>query len=100
MTALFIFLGAKLFIRNKEVTYTSILTILAYCTATSLFDAVPFIGPFISSTYLFFLLVIGIRQVYKVENGKAILVALFPMLAVLTIGMMILFLIFSLFLVS
>lgn len=83
-TALLVFIGARILIapgksgHREEITYESALRIICFGMAPSLFTAVPFLGGFIASLWVMIVTIIGVREVYRVETPRAMIVALFP----------------------
>ncbi len=108
-SALFIFIGARLLVPSgkegtlSEVTYESAIRILCYGTAPALFAAVPFFGHGIAWFYSWYVTLIGVKEVYRVSTGNAIVITLFPnllLLGILMVGLMILSFFFFQFVVA
>lgn len=87
-----IFLAAKLFITEpvpgidstlptgpaRAVTFESIVILYSFSLASSLLKVIPFVGGFAAWIYFLVLLTIGIKAFFKVETGRAMVVALSP----------------------
>lgn len=84
MGALFVFLGARLLVNPGrdgapwEIRYEGALRILAYSMASSIFLVLPIGGEFLSWITMMIFSVIGAREVYRVETGRAMIIAFFP----------------------
>jgi hypothetical protein len=108
-SALFIFIGARLLVpagQNgvlNEVSYESAVRILCYSMAPALLAGVPIFGSGVAWVYTWVVLVIGVKEVYRVSTGHAILITLFPKLLILGIiggGLLLLSLLFFQFVVT
>jgi hypothetical protein len=84
----FIFIGARLFVNPtpqttgkfpQGVTYESALRVVAFGMSPAIFAGFPFLGTFIAKfIYIPIVTIIGARELYRVSNGRAVLIALFP----------------------
>jgi len=93
LTAMFVFLGAKLLVpvdRDKHpvVTYESAVRIVAYGLSPSILAVIPFFGGVLSYCMVIFVTVVGAMQIYRVGVFRGIVVGLFP--KVLFVGTMLL----------
>ncbi len=92
ISSLFIFFGARILISPSEtrhpldITYESAVKIVCYGLTPSIFLGIPLLGGFASSIWVFSLTVIAIKEVYQIDLGRGIVIALFPKL--LLFGMM------------
>lgn len=87
-TSFFVFLGARILVTPGrdgaplEIRYESAARILAYASAASVFLALPFGGEFVAWIGTLILSMIGAREAYKVDTGRALVIALFPKILV------------------
>jgi hypothetical protein len=85
-TSFFVWMGARLFVNPKpeeglpSVTYESALRIVCFGMTPSILAVIPIFGPVISGLCVILVTIIGARVVYRIDTGRAILVALFPKL--------------------
>jgi hypothetical protein len=86
-----VFLGARIFIANRGVTFESALRIVCYGMTPSILTALPLFGSPIAYIYKIVVTVIGAGQVYRVGKGRATLVALFPQVLLMGILLLIFF---------
>ena len=90
--ACFIFLGVRILVspgkngHPQEITYESVVRLICYGLTPSLLKGIPFIGSFLASLCIFTSTVIGAKEIYRIETGRAIVITLFPKL--LFIGIM------------
>jgi hypothetical protein len=81
-----VYLGARIFVtpgKNgapREITFESALRIICYGMTPAILSVLPIFGGPISSIYVMVVTVIGAREVYRIDSGRAVLVALFPQL--------------------
>lgn len=79
-----VFLGARIFVtpgKNRaprEITFESALRIVCFGMTPAILAVLPLFGGPIAYIYQVVVSVIGAREVYKIDNGRASLVALFP----------------------
>lgn len=94
LSSFFVYLGARILVtpgKNdapSEITYTSVVRVLSYATAPAILMALiplPKLGWFVAHVGVLWISVIGVRETYRTNTGKALLIALFPKL--LFIGM-------------
>jgi hypothetical protein len=92
ITSFFVFVGARLLVgimsdapsaapedQNRHVvTYESAVRIMAYGAVASIFQVVPFMGTFIAYFYGLYISVVGAKEVYRIQTGRALTVVLFP----------------------
>lgn len=96
-TGLFIFVGARLFVRTgrdgapTEVTFESVMRILCYASTPVILSFIPVVGGLAASIGSFVILVIGIREVYHSTTGRGVLVAVFPQLLLLALVLLAIF---------
>lgn len=57
----------------------------AYALSGSALRIIPIGGQFIASIYVFVLTVIGLRELFRTSNGKAVFMAVFPKLLIMSI---------------
>lgn len=87
-TSLFVFIGARLLVSPGkhgapwEIRYESAVRIMAYSTAPSILLALPMGGEFLAWIGGLILSVIGAREVYRVDTGRALTIAFFPQILV------------------
>ncbi len=90
-SAFFIFIGARLLVPSgqkgalNEVSYESAVRILCYGMAPALLAGLPLFGSAVAWLYVWVVTVIGVKEVYRVSTGQAILISLFPKLLILGI---------------
>jgi hypothetical protein len=79
-----VFLGARILVtpgKNgapREITFESALRIVCYGMTPSILGVLPLFGTVVASFYRVIVSVIGARETYRIDNGRALLVALFP----------------------
>lgn len=84
--AFFIWLAARLFASlaqsdiGERLSYESAVSIVGYSLAASIFKGIPLLGGLIAGVFAMAISVIGASQTYRVGTGRAILIALFPMI--------------------
>jgi hypothetical protein len=92
-TAFFVYLGARLLVTPGEngapsrITFESALRIVCFGMTPAILAAVPLAGTVISSLAVAIVTIIAAREVYRIGNGRATVVALFPKLLFLGILM-------------
>jgi len=87
-TSLFVYAGARLFVNSEkqsEVSYESAVRLVAYGMTPAIIAVFPFLGGFAAALYVLVVTIIGAREMYRISNGRALLVALFPKLLFLGI---------------
>lgn len=83
-TGALVWLGARLMVtpgKNgapSEITYEGALRIVCYAMAPALLAATPLIGGSVASIWILIVTVIGAKEVYRIDLGRAIVVGLFP----------------------
>lgn len=83
-TTLFVFAAARIFVSPgregspREITYESSLRIVCYGLSPSILAGIPLAGSFIAGLLTAIVTVVGAREVYRINLGRAIVVALFP----------------------
>lgn len=99
MTSFFVFMGARIFVgsmsdaptsaafsadhqKRHSVTYESAVRIMAYGAVASIFMSLPFAGSLLSVAYGLYISVVGAKEVYQINTGRALVVVLFPKLLV------------------
>ncbi len=92
-SALLVFIGARLIVPSgqngalDQVTYESSVRLSCYAMAPAILEGLPIFGSGIAWLWTWFVLIIGIKEVYRVSTGHAFLISLFPKLLVLGIIM-------------
>jgi hypothetical protein len=100
--SLLVFVGARIFVGSarrgsdpgeapRPVTFESAVRIVSYGMTPAILTALPLFGGVVAYLYKIVVTVIGAREVYRIGNTRATLVALFP--HVLMVGVLMLFLI-------
>lgn len=85
-TSFFVYLGARILISPgengaiKKIRYETALIAVSYGMAPSILRIVPFVGSVASSLLSIFVTVIAVRELFKIDTGRAIIVGLFPKL--------------------
>ncbi len=101
-TAGLMFVAARLFVREREVTFESAARIVCYGISPSILAVIPFFGTPISWIWTLVVTVIGTREVYRIPTVRAAVVALFPKLfipGIITLGVLVaIFAVFGAFL--
>ena len=88
ITSLLVFIGARIFITPgqngapNEISFESIVRLIAYARTPMILTALPFMGSFIGYVYVFVLTVIGAKEIYKISTGRAVFITIFPTFAV------------------
>ncbi len=90
-SSVFIFVGARILVgtmprpdgSRAEVSYASAVHIVSFSTAAYIVTIVPYLGPLFYLFYGFYVLYIGVREIYRTTPGRALAVALFPQILVL-----------------
>ena len=99
LSSLFVFVGARLFVnssRQADVTYESVVRLVAYGMTPGIVAVFPFLGSLLAPLYVIVVTIIGAREMFRISNGRAALVALFPKLLFIgIIAMGILFFFFA-----
>lgn len=79
-----VWLGARLLVTPgrdgapREIDFESALRVICYGLTPSILAVLPLFGGFVSMIYVVAVTVIGAREVYRVETGRAFIIALFP----------------------
>lgn len=105
ISSFFVYLGARILVSPgqtspegeespPEITYESAVRIVCYGMTPAIFAAIPLFGPALSYIAVIIVTVIGAKHVYRINTGRAIIVALFPKLLFLGIILMGLFVFF------
>jgi len=74
-----------LLFRGKE-GFRATLRVLCYTNALAIFNIIPIAGPIFVTLYSIILFVIGFKRAHKMNTGKAVIVALLPMIILFIIG--------------
>jgi DNA-directed RNA polymerase subunit RPC12/RpoP len=83
-TSFFVFMGARILVspgkngHPREITYETAVRIVSFGLCPSILAGVPLVGGFVSSLAVVYVTIVGAKEVYKIETGRAIVVALFP----------------------
>jgi hypothetical protein len=91
-----VFLGARILVtpsKNgapREITFESALRIICFGLTPSILGILPLFGGPISYFYVVIVTVIGAREVYRIDSGRATVVALFPQFILLGVIAMVL----------
>lgn len=89
VTAVFVYFGARLLV-GPHVRYESALRIICYGMTPTLLRGVPLLGGLVAWIYVLVVTVIGVKQAYRVETGRAVVIAIFPKLVLLALGFLLL----------
>jgi hypothetical protein len=73
----FIWIASRLF-AEKNQRYDTAVTLVSLGMAPSILQGVPLVGTFVSSIFIFVVTLIGARELYRVQSGRALLIVLFP----------------------
>ena len=90
-TSFFVYIGARILVsphnsnHPDEITFESAVRIICYGMTPAILAGVPVIGGPISSLWVVVVTIIAARESYRIENGRAMVVALFPKLLFLGI---------------
>ncbi len=94
-TSFFIFMGARILVPReagpsyRQVSFESVLRIVCFALAPAIFAAIPWVGGAITAIWAPLLVILAVREVYRIGTGRAVLIALFPnllFLAILGVG--------------
>jgi hypothetical protein len=105
-TGTFVYVGARLLVnssRQSEVSYESAIRLVAYGLSPAILAAFPFVGSFFATLYVLVVTIIGARELYRISNSRAVLVALFPkllFLGIIAVGLLVFFSAAMTFLIS
>lgn len=100
-TSLLVFIAARIFITPgktggyRDITYESSVRVVAYGMAPAIIAGVPLAGFWVAPLYTIVVTVIGAQTAYRTDTGRAIVVALFPKLLPIAIGMFFFFVVFA-----
>jgi len=102
VASLFVFVAARILVspstdgHPKEINFESAVKIICFGMTPSIFSVIPLIGGVLSTLGMLVISSIGAKEVYKIDPGKAIVIALFPKLIFVgIIGMGLLFFAFT-----
>lgn len=90
-TSFLVFIGVRILVTPgkaghlQEITYESSVRVISFGIGPAILACIPFIGRFIAPLYILIVTVIGVKEVYRVGVGRAIVIALFPKLLFLGI---------------
>lgn len=90
-TTFFVYIGARILVSPgkdghlREITFESALRVICFGMSPAIFAVFPLLGGVLGHVWILIVTVIGAREVYRIETGRAILVALFPKLLFLGI---------------
>lgn len=81
----FVWVGARIFAEISENTkerlsYESAVAIVGYSMAASIFKGIPVLGGMIAALFAVIISIAGARETYRVSTGRALVIALFPVL--------------------
>lgn len=85
-TSFFVWVGARLLVNPnperglRSVNYESALRIVCYGMTPAILRVVPIFGSFLATISVILVTVVGARETYRIDTGRAIGVALFPQL--------------------
>jgi hypothetical protein len=85
-TSFFVWVGARLLVDPKPerglhaVTYESALRIVCFGLTPAILAGIPVLGPFVSWISVLLVTIVGAREAYRIDTGRAVGVALFPKL--------------------
>lgn len=86
-----VYIGARILVTPgrdgapSEIRFESALRIVCFGLTPSILSAIPLLGGVISSFYIVAVTIIGAREVYRIGNGRAMLVALWPQFLMLAL---------------
>jgi hypothetical protein len=92
-----VFVGARLLVtpgKNgapREITFESALRIVCYGLTPSILAVLPIFGGVVAYLYIAVVTLIGAREVYRIDTGRATLVAFFPQVLLLSFVLLVLF---------
>jgi hypothetical protein len=69
----------------RNATFEATFRISCYTTGAGIFNAVPWVGAFVSGIWEFAILVIGLREGFRIGTGRAIIAIFLPALAGITL---------------
>lgn len=90
-TTFLVWVGARILVtpgKNgapTEITYESALRIVCFGMSPAILAVIPLVGGFVAALGAMIVTVIGAREVYRIEVGRAIVVALFPKVLLLSV---------------
>ena len=96
-TAFFVFVGARILVspgregHPHEISFESALKITCYGLSPAILSVVPVAGSFLAYFWTIVVTVIGTREIYRIQTGRAIVIALFPnllFLGIILLGLM------------
>lgn len=84
-TSFFIWVGARIFVTPshtegapRQITWESTVRLVCYGMSPMILASIPFVGWGLASLITLIVTVVGAREVYKIQTGRAIAVVLFP----------------------
>ena len=83
-----LWVSCRILMGEAKVSYRAIVRIIAYSLSAAIIALVPMLGPLAGRIYTVVLIVIGVREVFHVTTGRAVLAYFFPILLILAIIMM------------
>jgi hypothetical protein len=84
-TSFLLFLGVRIFVtsdRPGEITFETSLRIICFGMTASILSVIPLMGSMVATFYALILTVIGVKEVYRISTGRALVIALFPKLVI------------------
>lgn len=100
-TSFLVFAGARILVAPgggpgresapREITFESALRVVCYGMTPAILAVLPLFGGFIGYMYVAVVSIIGAREVYRIDNLRATLVALFPQVLLFSFVILILF---------
>jgi len=90
-TSALVFVGAKLLVTPGKngaparIDYSTALKIICFSMSPAILAGIPLIGAFLARLCVVIVTIIGVREVYRVGNARATVIALFPKLLFLAI---------------
>lgn len=94
--AFFVWIGSRLLAnqpsRSPRGTYSSALRLVAYGTSPAILTGIPIFGGWLAAIWALVITTVGAREIYQVTTDRALVIALFPRLLVVALGIAALFL--------
>lgn len=90
-TSFFVFIGARILVaphrsgHPDDITFESAVRIICYGMTPAILAGLPLVGGAIASFWVVIVTIIAAREAYRIKNGRAVAVALFPKLLFLGI---------------
>jgi hypothetical protein len=101
-TSFLVYLGARILVTPRkdghpdEISFESALRIICYGMTPTILSVIPVMGTWIASLGVIIVTIIGAKRVYRIQTGRAIIVALFPKVlffGIIGMGLLVFFLV-------